>query len=116
MKNLAFLLLAFLLTSNVHCLDLGTSVPAPQQQIVIFVYTNSQTPVSGIQVEIVQTKESKVTDAKGLAEFVVSPGDYTVRIYGLNGPGPTLFSKDFPVTVRKGETQKLSVFDCLECV
>ncbi len=67
--------------------------------------------------EILETGAKDTTDTTGIARFDLRPGNYTVRVYGLNGPGPIVSQKkDFPVSMKSGENQRLEVFDCLLCV
>lgn len=73
-------------------------------------------PVAGIKVELVERGEVRRTSEKGLAEFQVNPGNYTIRVYDLEGPGPrALHTEEFLVEVREGEERMIKVFDCVGC-
>lgn len=90
----------------------------PQQlrsRIVAYVHWEGQA-LSGKQIELIETGETKFTDSNGLAEFSVPDGKYIIRAYGINGPGPALQTIDFNVEVRSGETMKVDIIDCLPCV
>ena len=89
----------------------GGDVPT---QIIVFVHWQEQ-GVPGHEVEIVETGATAVTDEFGRATFAVPPGDYTVRVFGLNWGGPALRSVDFPVRVGADDVQ-VEVVDCLPCV
>ena len=107
-------LLGVLVCSVLGCNDARpTAVPA-DAQIVVFVHWQQQ-GVPGHDVEVLETGATAVTDEFGRAVFAVPPGDYTVRVFGINQGGPVFRSLDFPVTVGDDDVQ-LEVVDCLPCV
>jgi hypothetical protein len=65
-------------------------------------------------VELVELGKSLMTDEEGFAQFVVSPGDYTVRAYDINR-GPTWEYIDTEVTVAPGEELFVEIVDCIPC-
>ena len=75
-----------------------------------------RTPVAGIRVELLQTGQSACTDGNGRVRFAVAPGEYDVRIYDLNGPGPSLRFVDEHATVTLGRPVVIQAFDCSACV
>ncbi len=115
MSRSAFLILSCL--AFVGCKDEGISPsPLAQQAIDVYVYSGPSQGVPGIRVELLETGGSTTTDSAGMAQFVVLPGTYTLRFFGLNGPGPAPMYRDIAVTVSPGESQFVRVFDCLPCV
>ncbi len=118
MKQISVFLLFSILLLASGCSDNGlplTSVST--QHLEVYVHSAVQRPVAGIAMEILETGAKDTTDTTGIARFDLRPGNYTVRVYGLNGPGPIVRQQeDFPVSIHPGENQRLEVFDCLECV
>jgi hypothetical protein len=84
-------------------------------RIAVYVHWEDQ-GLSGRQIEVVQTGETQLTDARGTAEFILPPGTYTIRASGINrgGPGPRSF--DYDVEVQEGTTTTLDIVVCLPCV
>jgi hypothetical protein len=91
--------------------------PTPPQftQIVAYVYSGNQGE-AGKKVVLVQTGETRITDANGLAIFLVVPGQYVVRAYDINRGGPSYISIDFKVDVQLGAAARVNIFDCPECL
>jgi hypothetical protein len=98
----------------VSCGDDPASTPRTGE-VVAWVYWDGA-GLEGKPVEILETGESRTTDADGLARFRLAPGTYTLRAYGINRPGPPPAYVDFQVTVRAGEETRLEILDCLPCV
>ncbi len=115
MRRFAFLILSCV--AFLGCKDEGGPIsPLAQQAIDVYVYSGPGQGVQGIRVVLLQTGASTTTDSAGMAQFVVLPGTYTLRFFGLNGPGPAPLYRDIAVTVSPGESQFVKVFDCLPCV
>ena len=84
--------------------------------IAVSVNAGANHSVKGITVSLLQTAQTKTTDSTGVAAFDVDPGSYTVRVTGLQGPGPALQSIDSTVQIQAGQIDTLSYIDCLGCV
>ena len=120
------LFLAFLLGSMLSgCADSTSPLPTPPADVdsepsaapgrlVVYVHWEGGSP--GKQIEVIEAGAEKVTDQAGLAGFALAPGTYTVRAWDIGMPGPGSVSIDFTVTVRRGETTRLEIFDCVPCV
>ena len=109
MKAFSIILAAFLVAG---CTDI--SDPATQAKVTVYVHWGDM-PIAGKKVEVVQTGESKSTDEKGRAEFSLSAGSYTVRVYNINRGGPSFLYVDFEIEVKSSETRTVDVVDCLAC-
>ena len=96
-----------------HCTDISS--PSAKGQISVYVHWGEM-GLSQKKVEIVQTGEVKETNEKGLAEFDVAAGSYTIRVYNINRGGPSFQYVDFTVEVKSSETKIIDVVDCLACV
>lgn len=83
--------------------------------VVVFVHWDQQGLVDK-RVEVVELGIELMTDDRGLAEFVVPIGDYTVRVYDINRGGPPMFFVDEKVTVAPKDETRVEVIDCLPCV
>jgi hypothetical protein len=68
------------------------------------------------RLEIVELALEKVTNASGNAEFVLLPGTYTLRAYGINRGGMPPAYVDNTVQMMMGETTRVEVVDCVPCV
>jgi hypothetical protein len=84
-------------------------------KVVVFVNWNGD-GIPNKRVEIVELHMVKTTNEKGVAEFVVPVGDYTVRAYDINRGGPAMLFVDTKVTVSFGVEFLVEVVDCLACV
>ena len=82
--------------------------------IIVFVHFDAAE--AGKKIEILETGEIKHTDSDGIAEFHLSPGQYTVRAYDINQGGPMYAYVDRMVEVSAGKTIHLDVFDCIYCL
>ncbi len=111
MHRIAFLLLIIL--PILGCSDKGVE-PSPTL-IIAKVHWGDQ-GIPDISIVLVQTGDSLKTDSTGAAVFSVTPGQYTIRAYGINRGGPALRWIDFDVEARKGETSLVDIIDCLPCV
>ena len=100
--------------SSIECTDMGSALNA-NGKISVYVHWGT-TPISQMKIELVQTGEVKYTDERGIAEFILPPGSYVVRVYNLNRGGPVLMYVDFPIDAKSNEVQTLDVVDCLPCV
>lgn len=110
--GLPAVLLCAVLTS---CKGGGPENPSGAGRLVVYVYWNNQ-GLSQKQVEVVELHEVRITNDRGLAEFVVPAGSYTLRAYDINRGGPSLGYVDLQTNIRIGETTRIEVFDCLLCV
>jgi hypothetical protein len=66
------------------------------------------------RLEIVELGAVRVTDRRGMAEFVLPPGTFTLRAY-VNAGGP-VGHRDASVNVTEGRTIRVEVIDCLPCM
>ena len=73
-------------------------------------------PEAGKQIELVEKRDTMVTDISGRVVFVVAPGTYTIRAYGLNHGGPVLPFNDSMAVVKAGDTTRISFWDCPLCM
>jgi hypothetical protein len=97
----------------VSCGD-DSSPEAPQfGELVVWVHWNDQ-GLEGERIDILETGESKTTDADGLVRFRIASGTYTLRAY-VNTGGPPL-PTDLRVTVRPAQETRIEIADCLPCV
>ncbi len=113
MKSFLVATIVLIVLASLRCTDISN--PAVQAQITVFVHWGEM-PISQKKVEVIQTGEVKFTNEKGLAEFNVLPGSYTIRVYGINRGGPTYIFVDFNLEVKVSESRMLDVVDCLPCV
>jgi hypothetical protein len=113
-KASQLLLAVFAMMTALQCRDLGVA-EIPQASISVFVHWG-EAPIPGKKVELVQTGESKLTDDRGLAVFIVQPGSYVIRVYGINRGGPVFLHVDFSVEVKAAEFRSVDVVDCIPCV
>src|SRR5262245_42250995 len=90
--------------------------PGPGRLVVQVLDVSDHSPVAGIRVELLQTGRSALTDANGRVQFMLLPGEYDARVYGLNGPGPALRIEDVHATVTSRNTVVVQVFECGMCV
>jgi hypothetical protein len=113
-RTLQLLLSLLFVLLPLHCSDIYDPSIC---HIIVFVHGGSDDfPVGGIKVELVERGEVRRTSEKGLAEFQVNPGNYTIRVYDLESPGPrALRTEEFLVEVREGEDRMIKVFDCVGC-
>ncbi len=107
-------LFIFLFTLTVvGCSDNGVE-PTPTF-IIAKVHWGDQ-GIPDIPIVLVQTGDSLKTDSTGVAVFSVTPGQYTIRAYGIQRGGPGLRSIDFDVEVERGKTATVDIVDCLPCL
>jgi hypothetical protein len=108
------LLAVSVIMTALQCRDLGV---AENTQAIITVFVHwGETPIPGKKVELMQTGESKLTDVRGLAVFVVQPGSYVIRVYGINRGGPVSLFVEFNVEIKAAESRSVDVVDCIPCV
>jgi hypothetical protein len=88
-------------------------VPPDQGLLVVFVFWDAQ-GLPGRRLEIVELGQVQFTNDAGLARFSLPPGNYTLHA-DVNGPGPPI-GEDLQVTIRRGQTTRIDVLDCLPCV
>jgi len=81
--------------------------------LVVWVFWDGQ-GLPGRRLVVVERNEVQFTNERGVAQFRLPPGEYTLHA-DVNGPGPPL-GQDFKVTVRRGQITRLDVLDCLPCV
>lgn len=84
--------------------------------IVVTVTETGNKPEAGKQIELVEKRDTMVTDVTGQVVFVVAPGTYTIRAYGLNHGGPVLEFNDSTAVVKAGDTMRISFWDCPLCM
>ena len=87
----------------------------PLGQVVAYVYWNNA-GIPGRQIVLVEIAETTFTDKSGFANFSVPAGHYTLRAFGINRGGPCCGLIDFGVDARVGDTARVNIFDCLECL
>ncbi len=97
----------------IGCSDKGVE-PSPTL-IITKVHWQDQ-GIPDIPIVLVQTGDSLKTDSTGVVVFSVTPGQYTIRAYGINRGGPVLRWIDFDVEAKKGETAFVDIVDCLPCL
>jgi hypothetical protein len=112
-KALQLLLAVFVMMTALQCRDIGVT-EITRANISVFIHWGDA-PIPGKKVELLQTGESKLTDTGGMAVFVVQPGSYVIRVYGINRGGPVFPYVDFNVEVKAGESQSVDVVDCIPC-
>jgi hypothetical protein len=113
-KSSQLLLAVLAILTALQCRDLGV-VENTQATITVFVHWG-ESPIPGKKVELIQTGESKMTDDKGLAGFVVQPGSYVIRVYGINRGGPASLFVEFNIEIKAAEFRSVDVVDCIPCV
>ena len=84
-----------------------------QGLLVVFVYWQGR-GLSDRRLEIVELHRVQVTNEQGLASFALPAGTYTLHA-DVNTGGPPA-GVNLSVTVRRGETTRVEVVDCLPCV
>lgn len=107
------LAVAVTITTGLQCTRLLD--PISDAKVVVYVHWGEM-GIAKKKVELRETGETKETNEMGLAEFVVAPGRYTVRVYNINRGGPSYLYYDFTVEVNANENKVLDVVDCLPCV
>ncbi len=114
MKTIWILLIPLLF---VACKENPTQPPTVASTIVAYVHWGTVAS-SGIKIELVETGETKLTDAYGVAVFSVPAGSYTVRAFGINRGGPISENAgiDFNVVVQQGKQSTVDIINCLLCV
>ena len=112
MKKALALLLLSLLSS---CKETPSQPPQFRSRIVAYVHWGNQA-LAGKQIELLQTGETKLTDSNGLVEFSVPGGKYVLRAFDINRGGPAFRYIDFNADVQSGQTLKIDIFDCLDCL
>jgi len=110
MKNVCILSIIFLFAS---C-DPPTPPLFANSRISAYVHWEDQ-PQAGKKIQLLETNEIKYTDSTGIAQFVVVAGNYTVRAFGINWPGPGFQYVDFDVVVKPTENVTVDIVDCLYC-
>ncbi len=113
MRGQALLALAMLLVASLPGCGRSTTAPETTGRLVVFVYWQGQ-GLPDRQLQIVELDLVRRTNSAGVAEVLLPAGSYTLRAFITVG-GPAGF-QDFAVTIRPGETDRLSVQDCLPCV
>ena len=77
--------------------------------------TVSQTPVSGVEIEIAPVGLVSTTNNEGVAIFELASGDYFVNA-SVCCQGPGFIEYHVPITVAGGETQAVELQACLACI
>ena len=112
MKYVWMILFVLLLSS---CTGPPTEPVPFAGHITAYVHWGDQ-PLSGKQIELVQTGETKLTDTNGKAEFTVSAGKFVIRAFDINRGGPAYRTIDFDVEVGFGQKVMVDIVDCLPCL
>lgn len=115
MRSFKLVLVASLCVAASSCGPSTPQSPRPISRLVVFVQWD-HAGIADRRIQIVETGQEQLTDDNGIAEFVALPGSYTVRAYGINGPGPPPQHVDSVITLVAGETLRLEIVDCLPCV
>jgi len=102
-------------TDPVVPVDSNPAMMAQVGTLLVFVHWEGD-GVAGKRVELLEPHREMKTDEEGVAEFVVRPGTYTVRVYDINRGGPPRWYVDTNATVVAGEVTRVEVVDCLPCV
>ncbi|MCI0556136.1 MAG: hypothetical protein L0287_34780 [Anaerolineae bacterium] len=110
-KQAATIFFLFIVFINFRCTELS---PSDWSTITVYVYWQD-TGVPDKKIEIIQTGETRYTDERGIAEFTLSPGSYTVRVYDINRGGPCCGFVEYDVMLKTSTTEKIDVFDCQSC-
>ena len=113
MRRAMFLALV-LFAASLSCGGRSSPTAAtPDSRLDVFVYWDGVGQADRL-LEVLELGVSQRTDSVGEATFGLPAGEYTLRAH-VNVPGPA-FRRDFPVTVRAGETVHVDVVDCLPCM
>src|SRR5262245_6889985 len=102
-------------TVLVSCGRETPQTPAQQSRLQVYVHWGDM-GIADRRVEVRELAVNKMTDAAGIAEFLIPPGTYTVRLFGINEAGPPPLYIDRTVTTTTGETTRVDVVDCLPCI
>ena len=113
MRTCFIVAISLTILASLHCTDIADS--AARARVNVYVHWGDM-PLSQKKVEVVQTGEVKETNEKGLAEFELAAGSYTIRVFNINRGGPSFQYVDFNVEIKSAETKVVDVVDCLPCV
>ena len=89
-------------------------------ELVVYVH-DSDIAIKGTVLEVVETGDSAVTDATGLARFELPPGRYTLRAWGIRTGGPDRPNDppgtylDRPFQVDADQETRIDIRDCPMC-
>jgi hypothetical protein len=114
MRNFARFLVTLVLVT-VACGKSTPQGPVEDGQLLVYVYWDGA-GLPGKRLEIVELGLEKATNDQGLATFVLPPKSYTLRVYGINTPGPPPLFVERSVTTVAGQTTRIEILDCLPCV
>lgn len=112
-KQLLRVIIALIILASLRCTDIYD--PILRGTITVLVHWDDF-GIRDKKVELLQTGEVKKTNEKGLAEFTVKPGSYTIRVYDVNKGRPCCAFIDLKADVKANESIVLDVVDCLPCV
>ena len=115
MKRIAGIVFALACLVSASCGRDTPTKPTVNSTLQVYVYWNGQ-GLANKRLELLEVGLVASTDANGIAEFVVPPGTYTLRAYGINAGGPGRPYLDFTVKTAPSETTRVEVYDCLPCV
>lgn len=115
MRYAAWLMVVSVLTSF-SCHRSNPSSSNGNAVILVTVTQTGNLPEAGKQIALVETRDTLTTDANGRVIFVVPPGTYTVRAFGLNHGGPVQAFLDSTAVVRAGDTTRIACWDCPLCL
>ena len=113
MRKTALLLLALVCGLSLSCFGRSPVMTVIDGRLEAFVHWQGQ-GLADRRLEVVELGLVQWTDAAGLAAFRIPAGSYTLRAF-VNSGGPSAF-REFRVTMRPGETERVEVPDCLPCV
>ena len=115
MRSLRFFLAMSLCLEALSCGDSTPETPPVEGLLVVFVEWDN-VGIAGKRIQVVELNQERRTDSTGIAEFVVPPGRYTVRAYGINSAGPPPPYVELMVTLGARESFRVTIADCLPCV
>ena len=110
------LIVGFALTCVISCNQSNPGSSNTNGVILVTVTQTGNLPEPGKQIELVEKHDTMVTDLNGRVVFVVAPGTYTVRGYGMNHGGPAVAYMDSTAVVKAGDTTRIGFWDCPECL
>jgi hypothetical protein len=115
MKPTAAIALALGCGLAVSCGRESPQEPGGESRLQVYVYWRD-TGLPEKRLEVLELGLERWTDQRGIAEFVIPAGRYTLRAHEINRPGPPPAYIDMNVRTSPGETTRIEVGDCLPCV
>jgi hypothetical protein len=119
MMRPAFLIILAFTAFLVSCSGDGPSGVESEVEVlgtvVVFVHWQDK-GLADMRVELVEPGIELKTDGRGIAEFIVPAGRYTVRAYDINQGGPALQYVDTEIVLEPQRSVRVEIVDCLPCV